>query len=362
MRTNTHRPGRAGVLAAAALLALGAALHASQPTHAQEGGAGGGEITFVRLANGEPGDEGIYIINADGSGERPLFLFEELGLPYDLNNGGYRCPVWSADGTLLALNGTESETNYLAVVDVESGEARRVYEAAHDEQAFHNIYFPEWVPGENALSFGFTDAERDTGVVLASGLRRISLDTGEVVTLRDDVVLTEGGAPRQLGGPVPNYTPFAHGWSPDGSQVALATYNWRTFLMDADGGNLRELAPQWANGDAAWSPDGTTLASSLYRLILLDPDDMTERELVPLGETMNGSTVESLDWSPDGGEIAYSTMWIDVSGGVFTTAFSVSVVDVETGEIRELTRTPTFGTSEYPYNISCVDWRPAPEA
>ena len=157
---------------------------------------------------------------------------------------------------------------------------------------------------------------------------------------------------------MPNYAPFSHSWSPDGSQLALTLYNWRTYLLDDDGSNLHEVTAQWANGDVEWSPDGSTLAVSLYRLTLVNPNDGTERELVPMGETLNGSTVESLAWSPDGSEIAYSTMWIDISGGVFTTAFSLSVVDVATGEMRELVRTPSFTGNDYPYNISCVDWHP----
>lgn len=322
------------------------------PTQAQDSA---GDLTFVRLANGEPGGEGIYTINADGSDERPLFLFEDIGLPYDLDNGGYRCPVWSPDGTRLAINGTEGETNYLAVIDVASGDVQRVYEVEQGADAFHNIYFPEWVPDTNELSFGFLEAERTTGLILANGIQAVSLASGEVRTIRGDIGLTEDS---YIGGPVPNYVPFAHSWSPDGSQVALVSYNWRTYIMDADGSNLRELPVQWIHGDVEWSLDASQLAISLYRMALVDPVTATENELVPIGETLNGNTVESLAWSPDGREIAYSTMSIDVGGGVFTTTFSVSVIDVATGAMRELVRTPTFAAGEYPYNISCVDWRP----
>lgn len=355
MQLGKNRAERGAYVAALLILTLAVFLSGTLQTRAQESG----EITFVRLANGAPGGEGIYIINADGSGERPLLLFEDIGLPYDIVNGGYRCPVWSPDGAQLALNGVEGNTNYIAVVDVESVDVRRVYEVEQGEEMLHNIYFPEWVPGTNQLSFGFLEAERFMGVIRENGIRVVDLDSGEVVTLKDDVDLVdENGTPRYLGDIVPNYAPFSHSWSPDGDQLALTLYNWRTFLLDADGSNLREVPAQWANGDVEWSPDGSTLAISLYRMILVDPDNGSERELVPVGETLNGSTVESLAWSPDGSEIAYSTMWIDIVGGEFTTAFSLSVVDVATGEIRELVRTPSF-TYDYPYNISCVDWRPA---
>jgi Tol biopolymer transport system component len=352
---------RSGSLAILLLMTLSVFLNDRHTVHAQDEATGDREITFLRLANGEPGGEGIYIINADGTDERPLFLFEDLGLPYDINNGGYRCPVWSPDGTQLAFNGavTETDTNYIAVVDVESGDVELIYEVQHDDQTFHNIYFPEWVPDTNEISFGFLEAERNTGLVLANGIRTVSLEDGDVVTIRDDIAMSEEDPEMYIGGPVPNYAPFAHSWSPDGSELAVALYNWRTYVMDADGANESDLTVDWANGELEWSPDGSSLASSLYRMTLIDPSDGTERELVPIGETLNGSTVESLAWSPDGSEIAYSTMWIDIIDGQFTTAFSVSIVDVETGEISELVRTPSFTGGDYPYNISCVDWRPA---
>ncbi len=360
MPTSKHGPERSDYLAVPLFLVLIVMLSGSLQAHAQEEAAAGGEITFVRLANGEPGGEGIYIVNADGTNERPLFLFEDIGLPYDLNNGGYRCPVWSPDGTQLALNGSEGERNYIAVVNIDDGDVQRVYETEHDDQTLRNVFFPEWVPGEEPqLSFGFTEVERNTGILRANGVRVVNIDDGEITTIRDDIEQTEpDGSPRYMGGPVPNYNPFSHSWSPDGSQLAVVFYNWRTHLLNADGTDQRELPAQWANGDVEWSPDGAALAVSLYRMIVLDAQDDTERELVPFGETMNGSTVESLAWSPDGSEIAYAVMLIDISSGEFTTAFSLSVVDVETGEIRELLRTPSFTGSEFPHNISCVDWRP----
>lgn len=347
---------RSRTIAVPILLAL-AVLLFSFPVGAQDSSKN--EITFVRLANGEPGGEGIYSVNADGSDERLLFLFEDIGLPYDVYNGGYRCPVWSPDGTRIAMNGTEDGKSYLAIIDVETGDVERVYEVEHDDQTFRNVYYPSWVPGEDALSFGFTDADQN-GVVSASGIRMVDLETGDVTTLRDDIDLNDGNStyPRTLGGPVPNYTPFSNSWSPDGSQIALSSYNWRTHLLNADGSTLRELSIQYANGEAEWSPDGSTLATSLYRLVLIDPNDDTERELVSMGEMLNSSTIESLAWSPDGSEIAYSAALMDISSGTVMSAFSVSVVNAETGEIRELVRTPAFEWGAFPYNLACVDWRP----
>ena len=202
MRTSKHRPERSDYLAVPLFLVLIVMLSGSLQAHAQGEAAAGGEITFVRLANGEPGGEGIYIVSADGTNERPLFLFEDIGLPYDLNNGGYRCPVWSPDGTQLALNGAEGESSYIAVVNIDDGDVKRVYEAAHGDQMLRNVFFPEWVPGEESqLSFGFTEVERNTGILRANGVRVVNIDDGEVMTFRDDVELTEpDGSPRDESG------------------------------------------------------------------------------------------------------------------------------------------------------------------
>lgn len=364
LQTGSSGAARAVSLALPLLLALSVLLSGIHQAYAQDD-IPEGEITFVRLANGEPGGEGIYIINADGTDERPLFLFEDLGLPYDPRNAGYRCPVWSPDGTRLAFNGavTETDTSYIAVVDVETGDVQLVYEVQHEDQILHNIFFPEWVPDADSdqLSFGFMDVERYTGLILTSGVRIVSLDdTGDgdsdVITLRDDIGLSDD-APLYYGGVLPNYAPFAHSWTADGEALAVTLYNWRTYLLDGDGSDQAELPSQWANGDVEWSPDGELLAVSLFRMILIDPEDGTERELVPPGETLNGSTVESLAWSPAGSEIAYTTLHMDISGDLIS-SFSLSVVDVESGEIRELVRTPSFAAGQYPYNLSCVDWRP----
>lgn len=179
------------------------ALHPAALLSAQEATAEAedvGEILFVRHAIGEPGGAGVYVINADGTNERPLFLFEDIGLPYDVFEEGLRCP--------------------------------------------------------------------------------------------------------------------------------------------------------------SWSPDGTRIAAALHHLLLFSPDDSERQELIPRATQSPNVYFDALSWSPDGTEIAYITYMTAIQGD-FVYWHALSVVDVTTGETRELLRTPTTGQYDYPNNIACVDWRPA---
>ena len=319
-----------------------------------------GAIVFARLANGAPGGEGIYVVNPDGSDERPLFLFEDIGLPYDLDNGGYRCPAWSPDGTQIAFNGADGGTSYLAVVNVDGSDLRRVVEVQTDDQTTYRINYPEWMPGGERLSYGFSEAERKTGVVTANGVRTVRLDGSDVKTLVDDVTLTySDGSPVFLGD-LPNFLVMSHSWSPDGTQLAIGSYNIGTFLADADGSNLRPLLSGGPDSnDVDWSPDGSLLASSLHRVVTYRPDDGDRHEVAPAPMESAKPYYESLAWSPDGSRLVYATYWTAIVNGEFTIRQTITVADAATGEQRVILETPSFTQYEYPYSISCVDWRPA---
>ena len=342
------------VLLASILLAL------SAPALSAESDAESGAIVFARLANGAPGGEGIYAINPDGSGERPLFLFEDIDLPYDLDNGGYRCPAWSPDGAQLAFNGADGPTSYLAVVDVDGGNLRRVIDVQNDDQTTRRINYPEWVPGGERLSYGFTEAERQTGAVIANGVRTVRLDGSDVQTLVDNVTMTySDGSPVSIGGDLPNFLVMSHSWSPSGAQLAIGSYNIETFVADADGSNLRPLSSGGQDSnDVDWSPDGTLLASSLHRLVIYRPDNSDRREITPAPMESAKPYYESLAWSPDGSRLVYATYWTAIANGAFTVRQTITVADVTTGEQRDILETPSFTPYEYPYSISCVDWRP----
>lgn len=325
-----------------------------------EGASVEGEITFVRHANGEQsGGEGVYVMNADGTGERPLFLFDDVGLPYDVFNDGMRCPAWSPDGTQLAFNAYDpaSENQYIAIVDPDGSNLRRVYEISSDGQDFHQIHFPEWTPDGAGISFGFTDSVTASGVITTQGLALLNLDSGEVARLTDTLPTTYYDGSSSYRGYTYMY-PFFHAWSPDGERVAIGSYSKFVYLLDAETGTLTELSETDNDAyDVDWSPDGSVIAGALRTLVTLDPDDGTRHELIGYPTAAPNVSYESVSWSPDGSQLTYITYQTDIQGD-FVYWFILWVMDVETGETRELVRTPIASQHEYPQNLACVDWRP----
>lgn len=353
-RAAALRIGLLAVILALLALALNVtALHAQDET-------GGGVISFVRLVNGEAGGEGIYLINVDGSGETLLASFDALGYPYNLDDGGYRCPVWSPDGAQLAFNAALDGRSVLVVVDADGSNPRTVYQVENDDALTRQIHFPRWVPGTDRLSFTFTDADPNTGNLIANGVRTVRLDGSDLQTIRDDITLTyPTGEPVQINSLTPNFMTLTHAWSPDGQQLAIASYNDRVYLTDPTGATLRELeSSAWAAGGVDWSPDGARIASSLFYVASYTPDDTDLQPIVPMPTDMLDEFIESVAWSPDGRQIAYTSYVTDINNGDTPWHLRLAVVDVATGEEREIVRTPDFGRGGYTWNIACVDWRP----
>jgi dipeptidyl aminopeptidase/acylaminoacyl peptidase len=100
-------------------------------------------------------------------------------------------------------------------------------------------------------------------------------------------------------------------WSADGQTIAFFSYlpgagNDETgiWLMDADGGNLRQIKIGDA-GPPVWSPDGTWLAfSNNTSLFAMTADGGVQMELVN-GINSNLEFITAPSWSPDGTQLAF---------------------------------------------------------
>lgn len=123
-------------------------------------------------------------------------------------------------------------------------------------------------------------------------------------------------------------------WSPDGSLIAYRTMTadgsitGGVFLIDPDGGDPVQVDDAYAYSVPVWSPDGSMLALAgngeeptgigLYTIV-----DGTLEAL-----STDGGTAPV--WSPDGTQIAYNVALPN----------DIRVVDVATGEIRNVTDDP----------------------
>lgn len=139
-------------------------------------------------------------------------------------------------------------------------------------------------------------------------------------------------------------------WSPDGTSIAFMSSRNQSgriviSLIDADGGNLRQIGPDSIPLQAApdFSPDGEQVVFSggswasgipQSELYIMAVDGTNLRQLTRLG-----GFVSCPRWSPDGEKILFAR---DINW--------LGVVDVESGEVSTVLPSGIDGT--------CGDWSP----
>jgi uncharacterized protein YegL len=133
------------------------------------------------------------------------------------------------------------------------------------------------------------------------------------VSFRDNhytlwVMNSDGTNPRQL--PVSGDTQ-APQWSPDGTRIAFGNNSvdwWEIWVINADGSNLRLLTTHWpAAGLPSWSPDGLKIVYAIepsvarFDLYTVNSDGTNQALLLSSG---SGFSNHVAAWSPDGTQIA----------------------------------------------------------
>lgn len=294
------RRGPVPLALAAGLLALGLLAACAGSGGETYTGEPFGTIAFV---SDRDGNQEIYLMRADGSGQRNLTNSERDD----------REPAWSPDGSLLAFASYRTGPANLFVMNADGSGVRQVT----DNPAVDGR--PRWSPDGDLLAFysfrsqrrgllwlvsaqggdvlpvladqtpgpttdcsgGFPGGWFPDGRILFRGSR------GDIEALQICSVRPDGSDLRVIFSEkeVFSYHPAL---SPDGRKIAFASDrdgNPEIYVIDVDGGNLRRLTDDPAIDEyPTWSPDGQWIAFHSNRdgdfdIYIMRPDGSDLRRL-----------------------------------------------------------------------------------
>jgi Tol biopolymer transport system component len=279
-----------------------------------------GRIAF--LSRGE-GSKEVYVVNADGSGQRRL-------------TGDARfpaAPAWSPNGRQIVFEGGSGATSSVYVVNADGSGQRRL---ARNGRA------PAWSPDGRTMAFFSVSKiylmnadgseHRQLTKTMWGGRSLAWSPDGRKLAFFDKggpcpicfklyVVNSDGSGLRNLTGKLwaagagsgggPTFDPA---WSPDGQMIAFVGLVGLTaglgkpiYVVKVDGSGLRNLTPKPVGAYAApaWSPDGRKLAFVSDRdgnsdVYVMNASGKGQRNL-----TRNRAYDADPAWSPEGQKIAF---------------------------------------------------------
>jgi Tol biopolymer transport system component len=225
----------------------------------------------IAFVSGRDGNQEIYVMNQDGSGQTRLTT--EPAADAD--------PDWSPDGRRIAFHSERDGNSEIYVMNADgSDQVRLTRHRAVDRN-------PTWSPDGTKLAFeSFRDGNRELYVMNADGTGQVRLT---VAKAQD----------------------FDPAWSPDGNRIAFASdrdRNYEIYVINADGtGETRLTFTTATEFNPNWDPTGSRLAfhsnrDGDFEIFVMNADGSN-----PVSLTANTSSDYNPAWSPDGTRIAFQS-------------------------------------------------------
>jgi TolB protein len=249
-------------------------------------------ISRIAFASNRDGNFEVYIMNADGSGQRNLTNHPALDSR----------PAWSPDGAKLAFFSDRDGSRDIYAMDADGSNVVRLTDNPASDHT------PAWSPDGDKIAFVSDRAGRS-----------------QIWTMNADGSGQRVLTPRLSDARTP-------AWTPDGLKISFAAESsiW-TIDPDATGArriiNSRHFVDRFFAGWPDWAPNGLKLAltsnlrdpsSVVGTLYTSEPDGFHFARFLP-----EHTTGESPSWSPDSQMLAYSAL---AEGG----NWDIWVVDVGT--------------------------------
>jgi TolB protein len=276
----------------------------------------GQRIAFVR-ANpaGGPRAFQTYVVNEDGSGERPL--------------GDGTLPVWSNDGRFVVVERLEAppRPSSLYALSADGSGERRLATGSAPAMSHR---------GSRIAFVRYTLRRRPNGdccVTTSSSLYTIGVDGSG---LRRIAQTTER-----------NVTWVQPSWLPDDSAVAVlqrraGAVGGPLLTFSANGGERSVIKPS-VGETYDWSPTGDMIAYTLGEILHIIRPDGTEVD------SYGQSAAIDIEWSPDGSMVGYSIQEVQQVGQFV----GLYVIEVEKKVRRRFVITDGLA--------AFLNWRPEPQ-
>jgi dipeptidyl aminopeptidase/acylaminoacyl peptidase len=228
-------------------------------------GGGTGQIAFISDRGGNPG---IYVMNTDGTGQRPLIT--------DIDFNGD--PSWSPDGRWITFSSDRDGNSEIYIMHNDGSSQTRLTSNLANDSA------PAFSPDGRMIAFmSNRDGNFDIYVMAVDGTGQRRLTFGDQ----------------------PDRDPF---WSPDGHQIVFESRDYRNkiYIMAADGSNQQPLNCNGSFYHPTWSPDAQRIAFDNGTNITISGVDGCNgaSPFSATGILINGTNPS---WSPDSHWIAFTS-------------------------------------------------------